>query len=203
MSLPGRRAALGVDKCTMTTLDEKLDVVLGGKVAKALQAALDLATVGDLLRHYPRRYDERGELTSIDGLEIGEEATVMAVVERVTSRKMRQRKGSILEARITDGHRALTCTFFNQPWRERELVAGRTGLFAGKVTAFQGKLQLANPDYQLLDEDTDASAAAEFANAIIPVYPAAQGLRSWEIGRCVRQVLDTWDGATTDLTAPC
>jgi ATP-dependent DNA helicase RecG len=183
----------------MTTLDEKLDVVLGGKVAKALQAALDLATVGDLLRHYPRRYDERGELTSIAGLEIGEEATVMAVVERVTSRKMRQRKGSILEARITDGHRALTCTFFNQPWRERELVAGRTGLFAGKVTAFQGKLQLANPDYQLLDEDTDASAAAEFANAIIPVYPAAQGLRSWEIGRCVRQVLDVWDGVEDPL----
>ncbi|MGP4017938.1 ATP-dependent DNA helicase RecG [Saccharopolyspora sp. 5N708] len=185
----------------MTTLDAKLDRVLGAKTGKALDSALGLATVGDLLRHYPRRYAERGELTAIAGLEIGEHATVLAQVERVSKRTMKSRRGTIVEARITDGHRSLSCTFFNQAWRERELLPGRRGMFAGKVTAYRNQLQLAHPEYQLFDsESTDlGSAAEEFAAALIPVYPAAQGLPSWSIGQCVRQVLDVWGGTDDPL----
>ncbi len=197
---------------TSSALDTRLDRVLGAKTAKALDSALGLATVGDLLRHYPRRYAERGELTAISGLEIGEHATVLAQVERVSKRTMRSRRGTILEARITDGHRSLLCTFFNQAWRERELLPGRRGLFAGKVTAYRGKLQLAHPEYQLFETDSSsegaasgagasASTAEEFAGALIPVYPSAQGLPSWSIARCVRQVLDTWDGTDDPLPA--
>ncbi|MGW5648093.1 ATP-dependent DNA helicase RecG [Saccharopolyspora sp. NPDC003752] len=187
----------------MTTLDAKLDRVLGAKTGKALDSALGLVTVGDLLRHYPRRYAERGELTAIAGLELGEHATVLAKVERVSKRTMKSRRGTIVEARITDGHRSLSCTFFNQAWRERELLPGRRGMFAGKVTAFRDQLQLAHPEYQLFDADkTDlGSAAEEFASAVLPVYPAAQGLPSWSIARCVGQVLDVWDGAEDPLPA--
>ena len=161
----------------MTTLDAGLERVLGAKTAKALDSALGLTTVGDLLRHYPRRYAERGELTAIAGLEIDEHATVLAKVERVTKRSMKSRRGTIVEARITDGHRPLLCTFFNQAWRERELLPGRRGMFAGKVTAYKGALQLAHPEYQLFDEqEQDAgSAAEEFAAALpedVPVTPS-------------------------------
>ncbi|MBA8823217.1 ATP-dependent DNA helicase RecG [Saccharopolyspora lacisalsi] len=188
----------------MTTGDTKLDRVLGAKTAKAFDSSLGLSTVGDLLRHYPRRYAERGELTAIAGLEIGEHATVLAQVERVSKRSMRSRRGTIVEARITDGHRSLNCTFFNQAWRERELLPGRKGLFAGKVTAYRNQLQLAHPEYQLFDavteqDEEEHSAAEQFASALIPVYPAAQGLPSWSIARCVRQVLDVWDGAEDPL----
>ena len=183
----------------MTGLDDALLPLLGAKTAKALDTSLDLRTVGDLLRHYPRRYAERGELTSVSGLEIGEHATVMAKVEHVTKRTMRSRRGTILDVRITDGSRPLSCTFFNQAWRERELLPGKRGLFAGKVGMFQGKLQLANPEYQLLDENSDQSTVDEFAGGLIPVYPAAAGLPSWSIAKCVRQVLDTWDGADDPL----
>lgn len=184
----------------MTTWDTALDRVLGAKTGKALRSALDLSTVGDLLRHYPRRYAQRGELTAIAGLEVGEHATVLAQVDRVSKRTMKSRKGTIVEARITDGHRSLTCTFFNQAWRERELLPGRQGMFAGKITAYRGQLQLAHPEYHLFGADADAySEAEEFATALIPVYPAAQGLPSWSIARCVRQVLDTWDGGADPL----
>ncbi|MEB3366795.1 ATP-dependent DNA helicase RecG [Saccharopolyspora mangrovi] len=185
----------------MTTLDAKLDRLLGAKTGKALESALGLVTVGDLLRHYPRRYAERGELTAIAGLELGEHATVLAKVERVTKRTMKSRRGTIVEARITDGHRSLSCTFFNQAWRERELIPGKRGMFAGKVTAFRDQLQLAHPEYQLFDsEATDVGAAAEeFASALLPVYPSAQGLPSWSIARCVSQVLDVWDGTDDPL----
>ncbi|QUH04564.1 ATP-dependent DNA helicase RecG [Saccharopolyspora erythraea] len=184
-----------------TRAETSLERVLGAKTAKALESALDLSTVGDLLRHYPRRYAERGELTAIAGLEIDEHATVLAQVERVSKRSMKSRRGTIVEARITDGHRSLICTFFNQAWRERELLPGRRGMFAGKVTAYRNQLQLAHPEYQLFTgEDEDVSEAAEeFAGALIPVYPSAQGLPSWSIARCVSQVLDTWDGEDDPL----
>ncbi|HVV09766.1 ATP-dependent DNA helicase RecG [Amycolatopsis sp.] len=175
----------------MTVLGDKLTPLLGGKTATALAEALDIHTVGDLLRHYPRRYAERGELTDIAGLEIGEHATVMARIEKVNKRRMRNKPGWILEMTITDGHRRLSCAFFgNAHQRERELKLGKTGLFAGKVTAFRNTLQLSNPEYQMLDEDSE-STVDDFLGAIIPVYPAASGMPSWSIARCVRQVLDT------------
>jgi ATP-dependent DNA helicase RecG len=186
---------------TTIELGDNLERVLGRKSAGALESALGLATVGDLLRHYPRRYAERGELTDIAGLEVGEHVTVLARVERVSSRTYRRppghagRPGHLLELTITDGHRKMRCAFFNQRWRERDLRVGRTGLFAGKVSAFRGQLELTHPDYQLLDGDEDGvDSLEEFTSALLPVYPAAQAMPSWSIARCVRQVLDIWDG---------
>ncbi|WAL64268.1 ATP-dependent DNA helicase RecG [Amycolatopsis cynarae] len=176
----------------MTVLGDKLTPLLGGKTATALAEALDLHTVSDLLRHYPRRYAERGELTDIAGLEIGEHATVLARIEKATKRQMRNKPGWLLELVITDGQRRLQCAFFGKVHQhERQLRVGKTGLFAGKVTAFRNALQLANPEYQMFEDEQGASTMDEFLGALIPVYPAAAGMPSWSIARCVRQVLDT------------
>ncbi len=177
----------------MTDLGTRLRDVVGDKTAKVLASALDLHTVSDLLRHYPRRYAERGELTDLADLRVGEVVTVLAEVEKAHSRRMQQRKGWIFEAVVGDRRRRLSLTWFNQPWRERELKPGTRALFAGKVGEFRGKRQLVNPDYQLLDADSEGGveAAAEFAGALIPVYPAAEKLASWQIAKCVRIVLDT------------
>jgi ATP-dependent DNA helicase RecG len=118
-------------------------------------------------------------------------------VQAVSVKPMRARKGNMLEVTIGDGSGAtLTCTFFNQAWRERDLKRGRWGLFAGKVTDFRGKRQLNGPAYQLLRADATQDEAAEeieeFAGALIPVYPAAAAVPTWVIARCVRTVLDTF-----------
>jgi ATP-dependent DNA helicase RecG len=174
----------------MAGLRDKLPLLLGAKTAKALATSLSIETVSDLLRHYPRRYAERGELTDIAGLELGEHATVLARVEKVSKRRMKSRNGTILDMVITDGKRRLTCAFFNQAWREKDLVPGKTGLFAGKVSAFRDTLQLTNPEYELFEADRADEAMDDFLAAIIPVYPAAQGMPTWSIAKCVRQVLD-------------
>jgi ATP-dependent DNA helicase RecG len=188
----------------MATFDTPLTRVVGGRTARALASALDLRTVGDLLRHYPRRYEERGELTDLADLTVGEQVTVLAEVRKVHMRRMRNRPGRLLEVVVggtgTGGRGDLTLTFFNQPWRERDLTVGRRGLFAGKVTEFRGTRQLNSPDYVMLDrhggeagQDAEAEAVEEFAGALIPVYPSASGLPSWTIARCVRLALDTLD----------
>ena len=177
----------------MTILDTNLAGVLGGKTSKALAKAFGISTVDDLLHHYPRRYAERGKLSDLASLRDGESVTVLAEIESVTVRAMRARRGSILEAIITDGKGRLSVTFFNQKWREREFKAGRSGLFSGEITDYRGKRQLAHPQCVLFPDGIvdDPEAAAAFAGAIIPVYPASGSITSWQIQAAVRIVLDT------------
>ncbi|HEV7657778.1 MAG TPA: ATP-dependent DNA helicase RecG [Mycobacteriales bacterium] len=177
----------------MARLDTPLEDLVGGKTATPLAKGLDLETVGDLLRHYPRRYAERGKLTNLRDLSPGEDVTVFARVSKVGRRQMRARRGTIVEAEITDGQGTLKLTFFNQPWREKELEVGRQGLFAGKVTVFNGKRQLNSPDFRILDAEESKGDIEEFAGALIPVYPATSATPTWTIARCVRMALDSLD----------
>ncbi|HCT81552.1 MAG TPA: ATP-dependent DNA helicase RecG, partial [Micromonosporaceae bacterium] len=173
-------------------MDTPLAKVVGAKTAKALAVSLDLYTAGDLLYHFPRRYDQRGEHTNIRALEIGEQVTVMAQVIRTNSRRFKQRQGNLLEVIVGDGLGGqITLTYFNQAWRERDLRPGRWGLFAGKVTEFRGQRQLNGPEYILLDGDDWNEEMEAFAGAHIPVYPSAAKVPTWVIARCVRVVLDT------------
>ncbi|HWS38762.1 MAG TPA: ATP-dependent DNA helicase RecG [Actinoplanes sp.] len=190
----------------MTTTDTPLEKVLGAKTAKALDQHLELRTAGDLIYHFPRRYDERGEHTDLRSLKVDEQVTVLAQVQGMSVKPMRQRRGNMLEITIGDGSGAtLTCTFFNQAWRERELRKGVWGLFAGKVTEFRGKRQLNGPAYQLLSADATKDDAVaeieEFAGALIPVYPAAQAVPTWVIAKCVRTLLDTFEPPADPMPA--
>ena len=98
----------------MISFDDKLQPLLGKKTADALETGLGLTTVGDLLRHYPRRYDERGKLTDIRSLEIDEHVTVQAEVRKCTKRRMKARHGHMTEAVITDGTSELHLVFFGK-----------------------------------------------------------------------------------------
>jgi len=109
---------------------------------------------------------------------------VLAEVASVNTRPMRQRRGSIFEAVVTDGHGRLTLTFFgrgNQRWMEDRLQPGVRGLFSGQVSSYRGKRQLAHPDYELLGAGSAGARAEEYANEIIPIYPATARLPSWKI----------------------
>ncbi|CAN5356347.1 ATP-dependent DNA helicase RecG [soil metagenome] len=173
-------------------LDEKLVTTLGPRTAAAFQKGLGLVTVGDLISHYPRRYARRGELTELSHLPLDENVTIVAEVLQVTKRDMKARKGSIVEARISDGTGILTLTFFNQPFRAGELLPGRRGIFAGKIGEYKGSLQLAHPDYELFDTETDRSDAEERAWAMqpVPIYPATASIASWQIAKAMKTVLD-------------
>ena len=173
------------------TLESRLDGAVGGKTASALDRAFGMRTVGDLLSHYPRRYARRGELTPISSLPVGEAVTIVAEVRRAGERRMQNRKGSLLEVVISDGHGDLSLTFFNQSWRIKDLQPGRRGIFAGKVGEYRGAKQLAHPDYELFDDEATARLTAEAnANLPIPIYPATSTIASWQLKKIVDLVLD-------------
>ncbi|MDQ0892675.1 ATP-dependent DNA helicase RecG [Agromyces ramosus] len=193
----GARAGVGDDAPSLVgaySLDTKLAGALGGRTAQAVERAFGYLTVGELLAHYPRRYALRGELTALASLPLDENVTIVAEVLEVRERTMRSRRGSILEAKISDGTGILTLTFFNQAWRARELKPGARGIFAGKVGDYKGARQLAHPDYELFDETTqlsaDDEAAKRWAESPIPIYPATGTLASWQLAKSIALLLD-------------
>ena len=168
----------------------KLAGVLGDKTAKAFHAQLGITTVGELLEHYPRRFASRGQLTDFLSLPLGETVSVVGEVASTKVRRMRGRQGTIFEVVLSDGHSDITLAFFNQQWRQKDLIPGVRGLFSGKVGSFSGQLQLAHPDYELFQE-LDEVAAKAWADLPIPIYKSAGTLTTWKIQKAIDIVLDT------------
>jgi ATP-dependent DNA helicase RecG len=177
--------------------------VIGGPSAKALASALSLHTVEDLLRHYPRRYVERGELTDLRDLRKGEHVTVMARIIEANTRRMRARRGSITRVVVTDGRGHLAMTFFNlKSPVAQQFAKGRIGLFSGELETYHGELQFAHPDYYLMPWTPNEKAAAKaeaFTRPFVPVYPTTRKFPSWRIDEAVRIVLDSLDDVPDPL----
>src|SRR5216683_252522 len=201
----------------VTTLSESLIKVLGPRTGKPLEAIFGLRTVGDLLRHYPRRYYTRGELTPLDSLSEGGHVTVLAQVamasvigghapgQRPHAPPGRGQYKQRLEVIVTDGTGKLQLTFFaGVGFHAKQLHQGALALFAGTVSSFRGRRQLVHPEYELLpvssaDERLTTELAEEFARELIPVYPASAKLTSWTISRHIDTVLETLDAGADPL----
>jgi ATP-dependent DNA helicase RecG len=153
---------------------------VGEKREKSFHS-LGIETVLDLLLHYPRRYIDRTNEASIADLVPGEEAMVLAHVERVTSRQTKNRR-KLTTVVVRDRTAQLTCTFFNQPWRERQLQPGTEAVFFGKVEVFRNARQMTNPVVDLVGDKT---------GKIVPVYPQSEkaGVVTWEIAGAIEEVL--------------
>jgi ATP-dependent DNA helicase RecG len=154
---------------------------VGEKRAEAL-AKLDLRTVLDLLTYYPRRYLDRTNERRIDELDVGEEAMVLATVKAVSARRTRSHK-TMVTVDLTDGSGFLRATFFNQPFRERQLRSGMSTVLFGKVEIFNGRRQMTNPVVDLVGDKT---------GRIVAMYPQSEkaGVMTWDVDRWMGEVLD-------------
>jgi ATP-dependent DNA helicase RecG len=196
----------------VTTLGEPLTRVLGPKTGKALEDIFGLRTVGELLRHYPRRFYSRGELTDLSSLREGDHVTVLARIVSVMEYPLPALPGkgrrTRLEVIVTDDRARLVLTFFSGIGRyRRELRPDVVGMFAGTVSTFRNRRQLVHPECQMLpgaapNADLTPELAAEFAAEMIPVYPASGKFPSWKIAMSVKTVLDTLDVGEDPLPAP-
>ncbi|MEU4289191.1 ATP-dependent DNA helicase RecG [Kribbella sp. NPDC026596] len=193
-------------------MDRKLRDFLGAKTAKTFADVLEIETVSELLRHYPRRYLKKGELTPFDELEVGDQATVNGRVKKVTVRSLDTkaeipltdvqkwaRRKTLTKVVVTDGRRDLELAFFNQPWLATKLTPGTAALFWGEVTMFRDIMQLKSPGTEILDEEDLSEAEIERrARPFRPLYPATAKLPTATIERSVKIVLDSLDERLDD-----
>lgn len=182
-------------------LTTKVEHVVGGATAKAL-SALNIESLGDLLRHLPRRYLSSTDLSDLSELQVGEEVAVLARVSHsdVKGAPPRQR----LEILLSDGRDRLPVTFFARKkqhldWWQSQLRVGVTAIVTGKVGEFNDKPQMAHPDYAVLDESGQISGGSVRNRAmgrvtqsggLIGIYPASSKISTWEIAESARLALD-------------
>jgi ATP-dependent DNA helicase RecG len=157
---------------------------------------LGLHTVGDLIAHFPTRYEDFSRVYTIAELEPGQQATIQAAVEDVRSRRTR-RGLSIVEATLLDESGSIRAVWFNQPFVATTLRPGRIANFAGKISiSDESELYLNHPAYEIIKSNTptgadDGGAGAETRHTarIIPIYPETRGLTSRGIRFVMQNVL--------------
>jgi ATP-dependent DNA helicase RecG len=194
--------------------DSKLASV-AGKHAPKIEKAFGYTTVGDLLRHYPRRYVEKGKLSDLGGLVVDDHVTVIAQVLSVEQRTYPDRRTGRPAYRLevvvaTDDHE-LMLTFFDKKkhiadWRRSSIAPGLHGVFSGKVGRFRNKWQLTNPQTQLFaDEEEDGGDRAreswEKQPNLLTLYPATATVQSWQLQRAIGLALDLVEDAPETLPA--
>ena len=157
-----------------------------GEEAHLVLAGMGIRTVGDLLRHYPRRYIDRSAVERIGDLRIEQQATVIARVHKTHKRLTRQRR-SIVTITITDGTGYLDLTYFNQPWAAGIYREGLEVAVSGTVTRYRGRLQLGNQEAEILGgEERDLVHTGR----ITPVHRASEGVTTRTIRELVFSALE-------------
>lgn len=161
-----------------------------GEKRTAALASLGIENVFDLLTVYPRRYIDRTKRVDLSDLTVGEEAAVFAEVQKVSSRRTKQGK-VMVEVTVSDDGGAMKVVFFNQAWRERQLVVGVQALFFAKVTEYKGQRQMTNPVVDVIIGASGEERDASRVGRVVPIYPASgkAGLTSWEIGGFIDESL--------------
>jgi len=154
---------------------------VGDKRRESL-ADVGIESVLDLLTTYPRRYVDRTNEAHVGDLVEGVETLVLVTIRSVRRVPLRNRR-SMVTALVGDATGTLSLTFFNQPWRERQLKTDQEVAVFGKPERFRGKLQMTNPVVDIIGDKT---------GRIVPIYPQSEkaNLSTWEIAGWVRNALD-------------
>jgi ATP-dependent DNA helicase RecG len=164
-------------------------------VSEEKLARLGIATIRDLIYHFPRRYDDYGQLKTINRLALGDEVTVAGVIRETKTR--RTRSGALVVSTvITDGTGAIEARWFGQPHLQARLKAGRELVVSGKVTDYLGRLYFDNPEWEPLQRLLLHTAR------LVPVYALTEGVKARWLRRLMRTTLDYWVPRIIDPMPP-
>jgi ATP-dependent DNA helicase RecG len=166
-------------------------VKLPPRRAKALEK-LGIATIQDVLQHYPRYHVDRTHLRTVrelgqlaaEGFE-GEVQVHARVINIGRPFRLRNSKRTMIKGRIGDESGSIAVTWFNQDWVARALSPGNLGFFYGRLTVYRGTLQMTAPRFELLRTGKEPFNVGR----IIPIYPATADFSSDQIRRLIWETL--------------
>jgi len=143
---------------------------------------LGIQTARDVLYHFPHRYNDFSSVRTISDLMIGEEQSIIAEVWTAAPTSVGRRKAT--EAVIRDDTGTLRVIWWGQPFLARNLRSAGKLALSGKVTAFRGRVQMENPEWEPVDSDSLNT------RRLVPVYPATEGLSHRQIRALIAEHLE-------------
>ncbi|MFA5060619.1 MAG: ATP-dependent DNA helicase RecG [Candidatus Omnitrophota bacterium] len=168
-----------------------------GPSKKKLFFQLGVETVEDLLYFFPRRYEDRTNLTSIDKVNIGEEHTISGEVMDFHGKKSWFQRKHVTEILVNDGTAKISCIWFNQPYLERYFQTGTKAVFHGKVGMYKDTLQMVAPEYEIIDDEDDGENLN--LGRIVPIYPLTRGITQRYLRRTIKRALDQYANHAKDI----
>ena len=172
----------------MAKLTDPVTILKGVGPTKAKQFAnLNIFTLGDLIYHFPRGYEDRTKLVPIEKLEPDVPACFKAMVMN-TPRTAHVRKGlDITRVQVADTTGRLNLTFFNNKYVVDQLQYGREYIFYGAVSGDFIGYSMTNPVFEALDSQPVTT------RRVLPIYPLTAGLSNAAVLKAVRQALAICD----------
>lgn len=163
---------------------------IGPKKAQRLNN-IDIASVEDLLNHFPRGYQDRREVTQISNLQNGIPALTYGVITMVVKESTRYKKQQILRILVEDslpGGEAATMevVFFHVNYLESQFKKGEPYYFYGTAKVEWGKRQMVFPEFF----PANSPQASLKARTILPIYPSTYGISQVELRKWVRAALE-------------
>ena len=159
----------------------------GPPAYEVLAEGLGIGTVGQLLRHYPRRYIDRTDTVPIGALRFrqGQDVTVIGTVRHVQQRRTR-RGQRMVTVRVYDGTGTLDLVFFNQPWTATLYRPGMEVAVSGLAGLYQRRVQLQKQEVEILRNDDQETV---HTGRITPVHRATEGVSTRTIRELVYRAL--------------
>jgi ATP-dependent DNA helicase RecG len=159
-----------------------------------LLGRLGLRTVGDLLFHFPRAYEDLTDVRPIRKLSEGTSQTVQGEVVELEGRSSAEGLPIVSVVLCDDGVHCVEGVWFNQPYAARRFRFGQRLSFSGKPKRYRGHWQIANPHVQILDGAGDAAAPG-----VVPVYPLTEELRPEHLRPLIAKALDRYAPAVAEV----
>lgn len=141
---------------------------VGPARAKAY-SRLGVDTVSDLLYHFPRAYENRGDIKLLDKCIPGDKAAVELVIGTVPKKTMIRRGMTILKFTAFDESGSCEITFYNQNYLADKFPLGSCFRFYGQIEKVGKRYKMSSPAYEMIIE-------GEELPPLVPVYPLTEGL---------------------------
>jgi len=160
-----------------------------GRTRAALLARLGIASVADLLMHFPRRLEDRSRLRPIHELTHGAVETVRGTVAQVRQFRPPRRRGLLItKAAIFDPSGVLQAVWYNQAYLARQLAQGRSVVLHGRVHRHAGEIQMLSPEFEVLGGEEETLHVGR----IVPVYHGTDGLSQRVLRAAVFHALEEY-----------
>ncbi len=155
-----------------------------GPKYKSRLKGMGLKTVGDLLFHFPNRYEDYSDITKVSAARDGKKATFKGKIKAIEAGKTSRKKVPYTEAIIEDDSGAIKIIWFHQPYLANSLKKGEELYLSGTPDYGREGIQLINPSYEKV------KGSRIHTGRLVPIYPETKGVSSRWLRYVIKPLLD-------------